>query len=118
MSALAPPQLGGATAGTRLLRACARLRGLGILAVGEAAGDPAATRQRLSDALVARFPAASGALLFWPEEGAVDDRGHLVRPVTVHCSDPGVVRAARAALAEQGLTAVEGPDPLTLCVAP
>lgn len=118
MSTLAPPRLGGATAGTRLLQACARLRGLGILAAGEVAGDPAATRQRLSDALLARFPAASGALLFWPEVGAVDDHGRLVRPVTLHCSDPGVVRAARAALAEQGLPAHEGPDPLTLCVAP
>ncbi len=118
MSALAPPRLGGATAGTRLLQACARLRAYGILAVGEVAGDPAVTRQRLSDALVARFPAASGALLFWPEEGAVDDDGHLVRPVTLHCSDPGVVRAARAALAEQGLPAHPGPHPLTLCVAP
>jgi hypothetical protein len=93
------------------------LRRHGILAVGEAGGDPDVTRACLAEALRTRFPAASGALLFWTGS-AFDDAGELIAPLTLHHAGPGVVDAVRAALAEQGIAVQEGSRPLTLCVTP
>lgn len=117
MTALATRPVGPAPTRDRLERACDRLRRHGILAVGEAGGDPDVTRARLAEALQARFPAASGALVFWTA-GAFDDAGDLIAPLTLHHAGPGVVDAVRAALAEQGLSVRDGSGPHTVCVTP
>ncbi len=117
MSALATLPIGSMPTRARLEQVCRRLRAHGILAVGAADGDPALTRARLDEALRARFPDSSGALLFWTGE-AFDDAGELTGPLTLHHAGPGVEGAVRAALAEQGLPVQQGPLPLTLCVAP
>ncbi|SNR94603.1 hypothetical protein SAMN04488107_0782 [Geodermatophilus saharensis] len=119
LPATAPPS---ATPGARALLelACARLRALGILAAGGLPGDAGATRVALSAALLARFPAAACSYAFWTaeEESAFDAAGALTRPLLLHVNGSPVLAAVQAALAERGLAAVAGPEPLTLLVLP
>lgn len=117
----AQPVPAQAGARRRLDLAFARLRGLGVLAAGGLPGDPAATRASLSAALQARWPASAGSAVFWTaadDEAAFDADGGLLRPLLLHVSGPAVAAAVRAALAERGLAAVDGPGPLTLLVLP
>ncbi len=102
----------------RLLLACARLRRYGILAAGRTDGDPAEIRRGLAEAILDRFPDAACSFVFWTTDAATafDGDGRLVRDLVLHYNGPPVARAVRAALAENGLTASEGPEPLTLVV--
>ncbi len=118
MNLTGPPTVAGASTRERLEAACARLRRYGILAAGEIDAAPTEARDRLRGAILARLPSAACSFVFWTgaDASAFDVDGELARPLTLHHSGDAVAPAVRAALAEQGLTVVDGVEPMTVLV--
>lgn len=119
MSGTGPATVAASTR-DRLELACARLRRYGILAAGEIDAAPAEARDRLRRAILARLPSAACSFVFCTAEDAAafDVDGELRGPLVLHHSGDPVAPAVRAALAEQGLTVLDGTEPMTLVVTP
>lgn len=119
----APPPcwIAEATDWQRLEYACAVLRRYAISAHPALGEDPETTGERLRAAILARFPDADGAYLFWTvpdDEACFTPGGQLRAPLTVYRHGSGTDAAARAALQLVALTAHPGPRPGTLTVRP
>ncbi|MEI4271361.1 hypothetical protein TEK04_06470 [Klenkia sp. LSe6-5] len=106
--------------GDRAEQACAHLRGHGILAVESVPGDPAAVRERLRTALLARYPEATGSVVFWTadDDDAFAATGDLTRPLTLVHDGPRTGAAAQAAFTRFGFCVAPGPADRTLQVSP
>lgn len=104
----------------RLAQACAVLRQVGIVAY-PALGPPdaAQTRERIRAGLLARFPAADCAYLFWTQDEdlrCVGRDGTLSAPLLVHAGGTAISTSAQAAFEMVGLRTESGPEPGTLIV--
>lgn len=87
----------------------------GIAAVPAFGTDPQTARAVIRQAIRDTFPFGTGAYVFWT---ATDDAsfradGTLVRPISLHYSEPAVGVAVEATVRQMGLNTDNGPD-LTL----
>lgn len=116
-----PCWVAAATSRQRLEHACAVLRWYGVAAHLARGDDPEVTRSRLRTAILAGFPQAKGAYVFWT---ASDDQdcftadGNLTGPLTLYVDGSNIGRSARAAFDLVGLSVEDGPRPGTLLIGP